>query len=43
MAQGDGTVGRLKGFVEQCMSKYDLDGWMARDLVAPNDVNVLAG
>ena len=41
MAQGDGTVGRLKEFVEQCMSEYDLDGWTSPDLVNPDDVNVL--
>jgi hypothetical protein len=27
MAKGDGTVDRMKGFAEQCMSEYDLDGW----------------
>jgi 4-hydroxyphenylacetate 3-monooxygenase len=40
MAQGDGTVDRLKEFVEKCMSEYDLDGWTAPDLVAPDDVSV---
>jgi 4-hydroxyphenylacetate 3-monooxygenase len=40
MAQGDGTVGRLKEFVEQCMSEYDLDGWTAPHLVQPDDVSV---
>ena len=43
MAQGDGTVGRLKEFVERCMSEYDLDGWTAPDLVQPDDVNVFGG
>ena len=41
MAQGDGTVDRLKGFVDQCMAEYDLDGWTAPDLIDPGDVSVL--
>ncbi len=40
MAKGDGTVDRIKGFVEQCMSEYDLDGWTAPDLIDPDDVSV---
>src|SRR3954452_10979114 len=40
MAKGDGTVDRIKGFVEQCMSEYDLDGWTAPDLINPDDVSV---
>jgi 4-hydroxyphenylacetate 3-monooxygenase len=41
MAQGDGTVDRIKGFAEQCMAEYDLDGWTVPDLVNPDDVSVL--
>jgi len=41
MAQGDGTVDRLKGFVEACMSEYDLDGWTAPDLISNEDVRAL--
>ena len=40
MARGDGTVDRIKGFVEQCMGEYDLDGWTVPDLVNPGDVSV---
>ncbi len=41
MAQGDGTVDRIKAFAEQCMSEYDLDGWTVPDLIDPDDVSVL--
>jgi 4-hydroxyphenylacetate 3-monooxygenase len=41
MAQGDGTVDRIKGFVDQCMAEYDLDGWTVPDLINPDDVNIL--
>jgi 4-hydroxyphenylacetate 3-monooxygenase len=41
MARGDGTVDRIKGFAEQCMAEYDLDGWTVPDLVNPDDVNVV--
>jgi 4-hydroxyphenylacetate 3-monooxygenase len=37
-----GTTARLKGFVEQCMAEYDLDGWTAPDLVNPQDVSAIA-
>jgi 4-hydroxyphenylacetate 3-monooxygenase len=40
MAQASGQAGRLKGFAEQCMAEYDLDGWTAPDLITPNDVNL---
>ena len=41
MAQGDGTVDRMKGFAEQCMAEYDLDGWTVPDLISNADVNIL--
>jgi 4-hydroxyphenylacetate 3-monooxygenase len=41
MAQGDGTVDRIKGFAEQCMAEYDLDGWTVPDLIGPDDVSVV--
>lgn len=41
MAQGDGTVERMKGFAEQCMAEYDLDGWTVPDLIDPGDVSAL--
>jgi 4-hydroxyphenylacetate 3-monooxygenase len=41
MAQGDGTVDRIKGFAEQCMAEYDLDGWVAEDMIDAADVSVV--
>jgi 4-hydroxyphenylacetate 3-monooxygenase len=40
MAKGDGTVDAMKGFAEQCMAEYDLDGWTVPDLITPHDVNL---
>ena len=37
---GRATVDRIKGFVDKCMSEYDLDGWTAPDLINPDDVSV---
>lgn len=31
--QADGQADGLKGFAEQCMSEYDLDGWTRPDLI----------
>ena len=31
-ALGTGNYDRMKAFAEQCMSEYDLDGWLADDL-----------
>jgi 4-hydroxyphenylacetate 3-monooxygenase len=41
MAKGDGTIDRIKGFVDECMAEYDLDGWTVPDLVDPDDVGAL--
>jgi len=41
MAQGDGTVDRIKAFAERCMAEYDLDGWTVPDLANPDDVSLL--
>jgi 4-hydroxyphenylacetate 3-monooxygenase len=41
MANGDGTVAKMKGFAEQCMAEYDLDGWTVPDLINPDDVSIL--
>jgi 4-hydroxyphenylacetate 3-monooxygenase len=41
MAQGDGTVDRMKGFAEQCMAEYDLDGWTVPHLVNSDDVRIV--
>jgi 4-hydroxyphenylacetate 3-monooxygenase len=41
MAQGDGTVDRIKALAERCMAEYDLDGWTVPDLVNPGDVSLV--
>ena len=41
-ATGSGQTDRYKGFAEQCMSEYDLDGWTVPDLINPDDVSALA-
>lgn len=40
MAQGSGLAQRFRGFAEQCMAEYDLNGWTVPDLITPNDVNL---
>jgi amino acid adenylation domain-containing protein len=35
----NGTVNELKTFVEACMADYDLDGWIAPDLINSDDIN----
>jgi 4-hydroxyphenylacetate 3-monooxygenase len=37
-----GQSAKYKGFAEQCMSEYDLDGWTVPDLVSSDDVNLFA-
>jgi aromatic ring hydroxylase len=34
-AQHSGNADRFKGFAEQCMAEYDLDGWTVPDLADP--------
>jgi 4-hydroxyphenylacetate 3-monooxygenase len=43
MANGDGTVDKMKGYAEQCMAEYDLDGWTVDDLVDNSDVSLITG
>jgi 4-hydroxyphenylacetate 3-monooxygenase len=38
-ARATGQVERFKGFAEQCMAEYDLEGWTVPDLINPDDVN----
>jgi 4-hydroxyphenylacetate 3-monooxygenase len=40
MAQGDGTVDRIKALADACMAEYDLDGWTVPDLVNPDDLHL---
>ena len=34
------TPRRFKGFAEQCMAEYDLDGWTVPDLINPDDISL---
>jgi 4-hydroxyphenylacetate 3-monooxygenase len=36
-----GQSAKYKGFAEQCMAEYDLDGWTVPDLINPDDLNVV--
>src|ERR1043166_315537 len=36
-----GASGRYKGFAEQCMAEYDLNGWVAPDMIRSDDVSVI--
>jgi aromatic ring hydroxylase len=38
-AQAMGVADRLKGFAEQCLAEYDLDGWTAPDLKNPEELS----
>jgi 4-hydroxyphenylacetate 3-monooxygenase len=42
-ATASGQADAYKGFAEQCMAEYDLDGWTAPDLITPTDVNRFLG
>jgi 4-hydroxyphenylacetate 3-monooxygenase len=42
VAMGTGLPDQFKGFAEQCMSEYDLNGWLVPDLTNPDDVNLFA-
>ena len=41
-ADASGQAARFKGFAEQCMAEYDLDGWTVPDLITPDDVSFFA-
>jgi 4-hydroxyphenylacetate 3-monooxygenase len=41
IAQATGLADRMKGFVQDCLSEYDLNGWTAPDLINPDDVSWL--
>lgn len=38
-ARGSGQADAQKAMVEACMAEYDLDGWIAPDLINPSDVS----
>jgi 4-hydroxyphenylacetate 3-monooxygenase len=43
IAQASGQSAKLRGFAEECMAEYDLDGWTVPDLITPDDVNLFLG
>jgi 4-hydroxyphenylacetate 3-monooxygenase len=36
-----GASAKYKGFAEQCMAEYDLNGWTVPDLINPDDVSAV--
>jgi hypothetical protein len=38
-AQASGNADRFKGFAEECMAEYDLDGWKVPDLTDPGGLS----
>ena len=38
-AEASGNAERFKGFAEQCMAEYDLDGWKVPDLTDPGELS----
>ena len=41
VADVTGATARFKGFAEQCMAEYDLNGWTAPDLISNADVSAI--
>jgi 4-hydroxyphenylacetate 3-monooxygenase len=43
MAAGaTGDLGAMQDFVRNCMSDYDVSGWTAKDLINPDDINLVS-
>ncbi|MEQ1948218.1 MAG: 4-hydroxyphenylacetate 3-hydroxylase N-terminal domain-containing protein [Bryobacteraceae bacterium] len=40
-AEHMGEAQKLKGFAEQCMAEYDLNGWTVPDLINPDDFSAV--
>lgn len=41
VAEATGATQRYKGFAEQCMAEYNLDGWIAPDMVHAGDASAI--
>jgi len=41
MADSMGQSAKYKGFAEQCMAEYNLDGWTVPDLINPDDISAV--
>lgn len=39
-AEASGAASSMKGFAEQCLSEYDLNGWTVPDLINNDDVRL---
>ncbi|MBO0684690.1 MAG: Pyoverdin chromophore biosynthetic protein pvcC, partial [Candidatus Dormibacteraeota bacterium] len=39
--RAQGMLEGYKGFAEQCLAEYDLDGWTVPDLINPDDVSLV--
>src|SRR5262245_25598258 len=41
VAEASGAANRYRQFAEACMAEYDLNGWLAPDLINPDDINLV--
>jgi len=41
VAEMMGEAKKMKGFAEQCMAEYDVNGWTVPDLLNPDDISVV--
>jgi 4-hydroxyphenylacetate 3-monooxygenase len=41
VAEATGASARYKGFAEQCMAEYNLDGWIASDMIKADDIRAI--
>ena len=41
VAEVTGATKRYKGFAEQCMAEYNVDGWTVPDMIGSDDVSVI--
>jgi 4-hydroxyphenylacetate 3-monooxygenase len=41
-ATATGDLEAMQDFVRLCMSDYDLSGWTAKDLINPDDINLVS-
>jgi len=38
-SEASGEAAAMKGFAEQCLAEYDLDGWKVPDLTDPGELS----
>ena len=39
--ENSGQADEMRGFAEQCMSEYDVDGWTRPDLINNDDLEIV--